>query len=69
MTKKESREEYLRQLRERQKKHLEGLSLDIDLGPCAHESCPHCHGTGIKGDGTPCVHFISCGCPRCTPTF
>jgi len=35
---------------------------------CMHRSCPQCHGTGWKkGDGTMCVHMISCPCPRCSP--
>lgn len=23
-------------------------------------------GTGVKSDGSPCVHNISCPCPKCT---
>lgn len=33
--------------------------------PCFHSQCPHCHGRGVKGDGTICVHMISCPCQRC----
>lgn len=36
---------------------------------CLHEQCPECHGKGIKKDGTPCVHMISCPCPKCFPTY
>jgi hypothetical protein len=34
---------------------------------CLHMSCPDCHGTGRKANGSLCVHMISCPCPRCTP--
>ena len=36
---------------------------------CRHLSCSSCSGTGIKKDGTSCVHMISCQCKRCTPFF
>lgn len=36
---------------------------------CLHHTCTECHGSGKKRDGTPCVHFISCPCPKCTPRF
>lgn len=35
--------------------------------PCMHDSCTECHGTGVKKDGSFCVHFISCPCPKCSP--
>jgi hypothetical protein len=34
---------------------------------CLHQSCPNCHGTGVGKTGLPCVHALSCPCPRCTP--
>jgi hypothetical protein len=34
---------------------------------CMHGSCPECSGTGIRRDGTYCIHALSCPCPRCTP--
>lgn len=37
-----------------------------DLG-CLHRSCRSCNGTGIRIDGGPCIHALSCPCPRCTP--
>ena len=37
--------------------------------PCLHDGCKNCHGTGIGKDGSPCVHMISCPCPKCTPRF
>lgn len=36
---------------------------------CLHESCSECHGTGRKSNGTPCVHGISCPCPKHTFTL
>lgn len=35
--------------------------------PCLHDGCPECHGKGVKNDGTRCVHWISCPCPKCSP--
>lgn len=32
---------------------------------CLHKQCPNCHGTGQSPRG-PCVHMISCPCPKCT---
>ena len=34
---------------------------------CLHKKCSLCHGTGVKTDGRPCVHMISCPCANCTP--
>lgn len=34
---------------------------------CLHLTCPNCFGTGTRSDGSPCVHMMSCSCPRCTP--
>ena len=34
---------------------------------CAHESCPECHGTGVKDNGGTCIHMISCSCSKCNP--
>lgn len=36
---------------------------------CLHDQCEHCHGTGLREDGTQCVHFISCPCPKCSPLY
>lgn len=62
---------YLIDLAERQRKHLENIQSikDADWTPCMHESCTSCQGIGIKADGTPCVHFISCPCYKCNPYF
>ncbi len=37
--------------------------------PCLHEQCPECNGTGNKANGEKCIHFISCPCPKCNPTY
>ena len=34
---------------------------------CLHDSCRECFGTGIKEDGSMCVHYIACHCPKCSP--
>jgi len=65
------RKEYEEDLKQRQKKHLEAIA-DIqnnDWQPCLHDNCPECLGTGIKKDGSSCIHFISCPCPKCTPRY
>ena len=62
------REEYERELKDRQRRHLDGVRNNNNLfwKPCAHDLCPMCHGTGIKIDGSPCVHMIACNCPKCS---
>lgn len=36
---------------------------------CLHDNCSSCNGTGIRKDGLgPCVHMISCSCPKCRIT-
>lgn len=32
---------------------------------CLHKSCPECSGTGLKKDGTKCIHNLSCRCNEC----
>lgn len=56
-------------LQRRQKEHLDGIhnKQNIYWRPCLHDSCPECLGTGIKKDGSPCIHNISCPCPKCNP--
>jgi hypothetical protein len=65
------REWYEEDLRRRQKEHLDRVQKQQDYNwrPCMHDSCPECLGTGIKHDGSMCVHYISCPCPKCTPTY
>lgn len=65
-----SRNDYERGLREHQKRHLESVHRGgWPWQPCLHDSCPECVGTGIKRDGTACVHSLSCPCPKCNPTM
>ena len=63
------RERYERELAEIKRKHLEavGQARVSDWQPCLHDGCPECHGTGVRLDGSSCVHMISCPCPKCTP--
>jgi hypothetical protein len=35
---------------------------------CLHRTCSACHGTGVKRNGTACVHMISCPCRNCSPS-
>ena len=54
-----------------QQEHLKQVSKTTiyPWRPCFHDHCPECIGTGIKHDGTPCVHSISCPCPKCSPSY
>lgn len=65
------KETYEQALKARQKAHLDGIKINqnIQFQPCAHDSCPECCGTGIKKDGTMCIHNLYCGCPKCSPRF
>ena len=36
---------------------------------CLHNTCQDCKGTGIKQNGGPCVHYLSCPCPKCTVRY
>lgn len=60
-------QDYLQDLKIRQKQHLNNINKVIDWQPCLHDSCPECIGTGIKKDGSICIHHISCPCRKCTP--
>lgn len=59
------RDSYEKDLRTRQKEHLRKVRGGQNWEPCFHDSCPQCHGTGIKLDGTSCLHMIFCQCPKC----
>jgi hypothetical protein len=62
------KEAYERDLRERQRRHLESLQQGgRPWKPCAHDQCTHCYGTGVTAFG-PCVHAIYCDCPKCSAT-
>jgi hypothetical protein len=58
------RVEYERDLARRQAEHLRQVN-GSDWQPCLHDGCPECVGTGIRKDGSMCIHNISCPCPRC----
>lgn len=62
-----SNEEKIQQL----KKLLEDLESRKkgEKVKCLHKLCPECKGTGIKRNGDSCVHYISCACPRCSPSY
>ena len=59
----------MKELNEKQKQHLENVEKLKDKQHCLHDGCPDCFGTGVKEDGSPCIHWISCPCPKCTPKF
>lgn len=62
-----AREKYEKDLAERKRKHLEKVSKEKkEWTPCLHDQCPECIGTGIKKNGSPCVHNLSCNCPKCS---
>ena len=65
-----NREDYERDLKQRQEEHLRSIrggQNDPFWRPCLHDGCPECVGTGIRRDGSLCVHGISCPCPKCSP--
>lgn len=65
------RKQYEEDLARKQRDHLSQVQShkDANWRPCMHDSCPECHGTGVRLNGSPCVHNISCPCPKCTPSF
>ena len=56
-------------LRRRQQDHLRQVGRNNMMRPsdCKHNQCRSCVGTGVRIDGSRCVHSISCLCARCTP--
>lgn len=54
---------YEQDLARRQQEHLARVR-QMNWQPCAHDNCPYCIGTGVKSDGSPCVHMLYCGCPK-----
>jgi len=66
-----NKEQYEKDLAEIKKNHLANVTgnKDVNWRPCLHDQCSECHGTGIKLDGSPCIHYISCSCPKCSPTY
>lgn len=70
------REQYEKDLKRRQREHLEQVQKQFDIPwgndqwqPCMHDGCPECHGTGVRRDGGSCIHSLSCPCPKCSPRF
>lgn len=45
------------------------VTLSNGTSGCAHDSCPECGGTGKKVDGSMCVHYLYCSCPKCNPQY
>ena len=66
-----NKEQYEEDLKRRQKEHLDSIQRQQNTNwrPCLHDSCPECLGTGMKRDGSMCVHNISCPCPKCSSTY
>jgi hypothetical protein len=76
-----SREAYENELKRRQDEHLERVRKNTQpygnrnqghqqaWRPCMHDQCSSCYGTGMKFDGSPCIHMISCPCPKCSPSY
>jgi hypothetical protein len=64
-----NRDQYEKELKERQKKHLDSIQSKQESywRPCMHDQCAECHGTGIKINGGSCIHGIACSCPKCSP--
>lgn len=64
-----NREIYEEDLKRRQKQHLDSIIeyQNRDWQPCMHDGCTQCIGTGVRHDGSSCVHALSCPCPRCSP--
>jgi hypothetical protein len=63
-----NQQEYQEALERRQREHLKQVYVKSHTPwrPCMHNQCTQCHGTGIKLDGSFCVHAISCPCPKCS---
>ena len=64
-----NREQYERDLKLRQQAHLAHIANQQAWQPCAHDNCMSCHGTGITITGSPCVHMLTCSCPKCSPSY
>ena len=62
------RKQYERDLKKRQKQHLDNIKMNQDRfwKPCTHDQCPSCVGTGIRFDGSLCIHNLYCDCPKCS---
>jgi hypothetical protein len=75
MNKTQYEQEVLKKQEEHLKKIKQGYyyqnvqGFPIEEPHCLHDACEECHGTGKKKDGSACFHYISCPCPKCTPTY
>lgn len=64
--------DYEDNLKRRQKEHLDQVNRNKNYNSysyCLHDSCSECIGTGVKIDGSFCIHYISCACPKCSPFY
>jgi hypothetical protein len=66
-----NKEQYEKDLSRRQEEHLRNVRNNYNdkWRPCLHDGCPECIGTGVKKDGSVCIHNISCPCPRCNKSL
>jgi len=67
-------EEYYKDLERRQQEHLDRVKrlyspFSPPFQPCLHDQCPSCLGTGVRADGSMCIHNLSCPCSKCTPWY
>jgi hypothetical protein len=64
-----NRKEYEADLAHRKREHINQVQALVtpDWKPCLHDQCLDCVGTGVKRNGDPCPHMVSCNCPRCAP--
>ena len=52
------------------KQFRQDYECDFVVESCLHDTCDECKGSGIKKhENTPCIHFISCPCPKCRLGF
>lgn len=65
------KQKFERELKEKQKAHLEQVRRNIESEwiPCEHDKCNECFGTGINKKGKVCFnHYKNCTCPKCRTT-
>lgn len=62
---KNRQEEHLRKVKEYAQRN-QGYVYEVDYSFCMHDACPECVGTGIKIDGSACIHMIACTCKKCS---
>lgn len=65
-----TQKEWEKELKRRQEEHLAKVNGDDKPAhPCQHDLCSLCVGTGIKEDGSMCIHHLYCSCPKCNPHY